>query len=87
MGNKREDWAVDALREAMASLDDPARVDGLLFHLGRYYNPLTDGPIVDMPTRQQVATRLSTGDREGARALLAACLARYRGGIDDGLGG
>ena len=85
-GNKREDWAVDALREALASLADPDRVDRLLFDLGRYYNPLADAPIVDMPTRRQVGQLLRAGETAAARDLLAACLDRYRGGIDDGLG-
>jgi hypothetical protein len=85
-GNKREDWAVDALREALASLEDAERVDRLLFDLGRYYNALTDGPIVDLATRRRVGDLLRAGDRPAARELLAGCLERYRGGIDDGLG-
>jgi len=85
-GNKRQDWAVDALREALAGLGDPDRVDRLLFDLGRYYNPLTDAPIVDMPTRKRVAQLLRAGETGPAHDLLAACLDRYRGGIDDGLG-
>jgi hypothetical protein len=84
-GNKREDWAVDVFRDVFAHLDDPARVDRLLFDLGRYYNALTDGPIVDITTRRQVAGCLAAGAAEEARALIRACLDRYRGGIDDGL--
>jgi len=85
-GNKREDWAIDAFREALASLDDPVRLDRLLFDLGRYYNALTDAPIVDLATRRRVAELLGTGERDTARQLLVECLERYRGGIDDGLG-
>ena len=84
-GNKREDWAIDVFREVLAHLDDPARVDRLLFDLGRYYNPLTDAPIVDMPTRRKVAASLGGGAVDEARALVRACLDRYRGGIDDQL--
>jgi hypothetical protein len=84
-GNKREDWAVDIFREVFAHLDDPARVDQLLFDLGRYYNALTDGPIVDLATRRRVAHCLAEGGTEEARALIQGCLDRYRGGIDDGL--
>jgi hypothetical protein len=83
-GNKREDWAVDVFREVFAHLDDPPRVDRLLFDLGRYYNALTDGPIVDVPTRRRVAERLAGGAVDEARALIQACLDRYRGGVDDG---
>lgn len=85
-GNKREDWAIDAFREVFASLHDPDRVDRLLFDLGRYYNALTDGPIVELPDRQRVAALLRAGEGEEARRLVEACLNRYRGGIEDGLG-
>lgn len=85
-GNKREDWAVDVFREVFGHLDDPPRVDRLLFDLGRYYNALTDGPIVDVPTRRLVAEHLAAGAVEEARTLIRACLDRYRGGVDDGLG-
>ena len=86
-GNKRDDWAVDTFREVFAHLhDDPARVDRLLFELGRYYNALTDAPIVDLATRRRVAEYLAGGAVAEARGLLETCLQRYRGGIDDGLG-
>jgi hypothetical protein len=84
-GNKRDDWAMDVFRQVFAAFDDPAQVDHLLFDLGRYYNPLTDGPIVDVPTRRRVAECLATGAVEEARALIRTCQDRYRGGIDDGL--
>lgn len=84
-GNKREDWAVDVFREVFAHLDDPARVDRLLFDLGRYYNALTDASIVDLPTRRRVAECLARGAVGEAESLLKGCLERYRGGIEDGL--
>ena len=80
-GNKREDWAVDVFREIFANLNDPPRVDRLLFDLGRYYNALTDGPIVDLPTRRQVAKYLAEGSVEEAKTLVQTCLDRYRGGV------
>jgi hypothetical protein len=85
-GNKRDDWAIDAFRQVFASLDDPPRVDRLLFELGRYYNPIADGPIVDLPARRRVAQLLAGGHTEEARQVLRGCLDRYRGGIEDGLG-
>ena len=86
-GNKRDDWAVDTFREVFSHLDkDPARVDRLLFDLSRYYNALTDTPIVDLATRRRVAECLAGGAVAEARGLLETCLQRYRGGIDDGLG-
>ena len=84
-GNKREDWAIDIFREVFAHLDEPSRVDRLLFDLGRYYNALADAPIVDLATRRQVADLLAASRPDDARALLRGCLDRYRGGIDDGL--
>ncbi len=85
-GNKRDDWAVDTFRDVLAHLDDPAHVDRLLFELGRYYNALTDAPIVDLAARRRVAECLARVAVEEARGILQDCLARYRGGIDDGLG-
>jgi hypothetical protein len=84
-GNKREDWAVDVFREVFAHLDDPPRVDRLLFELGRYYNALTDGPVVDLATRRRVSECLASGAVEEARALVRTAFDRYRGGIDDGI--
>ena len=84
-GNKRDDWAVDVFREVLAHLDDPPRVDRLLLSLGRYYNALTNGPIVDVATRRRVAEHHAGGAVEDARALIRGCLDRYRGGIDDGV--
>jgi hypothetical protein len=84
-GNKREDWAVDVFREALAHLDDPPRVDRLLGDLARYYNALTNGPLVDVATRRRVGECLAAGAAEQAATLIRACLDRYRGGIDDGL--
>src|SRR5258706_12559772 len=83
-GNKREDWAVDVFREVFAHLDDPARVDRLLFDLGRYYNALTNGPLVDVPTRRRVAECLAAGAVEEARVRFRGCRDRYRGGLADG---
>ena len=85
-GNKRDDWAVDTFREVFAHLEDPARVDRLLFELGRYYNALTNAPIVDLATRRRVADCLARGAVQEARSILESCLQHYRGGIDDGLG-
>lgn len=47
-GDKRDDYALDLFREIEAHLADIPRVDRLLLELGRFYNPLTDGPIVPL---------------------------------------
>ena len=68
--NKREDYALDLFREAAAYLDDPPRINELLRELGKLYNPVLNGPIVDLPTRQQIVILLTRGAREEAARLL-----------------
>jgi hypothetical protein len=75
---KREDYAVELFREALAKLaDDPARVDRILVELGRFYNPYLNAPIVDLPTRRRVMEALESGDVEVARGALDARLRQY----------
>ena len=76
-GDKREDYAVDLFRAALGALDDVPRVDKILVELGRLYNPLLDGPIVDPRTRGAVLEALAAGERETARRLLEQRLDRY----------
>lgn len=73
--NRQDDYALDLFREVRAHLGDPDRVDRLLFELGRYYNPLVDGPIVDVATRGRIVTLLRQARREEAESLLEE---RYR---------
>jgi len=68
--NKREDYALDLFREAEAYLNDLDRVNGILRELGKLYNPVLDGPIVDLETRRRVMALLRTGARDEAHALL-----------------
>ena len=75
---KREDYAVDLLREARASLRDADRVNAILFELGRYYNAVADGPIVSLDRRRRIVESLRAGDTTTAAALLDECLANYR---------
>jgi len=76
-GDKREDYAVDLFRAALNALDDTPRVDQILIELGRLYNPLVDGPIVDPRTRGAVIEALEAADRERARRLLEGRLDLY----------
>ena len=69
--NKRDDYALDLFQEARAKLaSDPRRVGQILNELSRLYNPLTDGPIVDLPTRAAIMSRLEAGRSEEAADLL-----------------
>lgn len=76
-GDKREDYAVDLFRAALDALDDLPRVDGILIELGRLYNPLVDGPIVDLRTRGAVLEALAAGHAGVARRLLEERLDLY----------
>jgi hypothetical protein len=76
-GDKREDYAVDLFRAALAALDDTRRVDQILIELSRLYNPLVDGPIVDPRTRGAVLEALEATDHERARRLLEERLDLY----------
>jgi hypothetical protein len=76
-GDRRDDYAMDLFREALANLADAGRVDRVLGALGRVYNPLVDAAIVDLATRQQVAGLLEEGRAEEARALIEARMALY----------
>lgn len=74
--NKRDDYALDLFREARACLpDDTARVDQVLRALSRLYNPLTDGPIVDLAARTRIMGLLGEGRLAEAETLLEE---RYR---------
>jgi|RhiMetdeSRZDD1v2_1073273.scaffolds.fasta_scaffold154087_2 FdhD protein len=74
--SKRDDYALDLFQEARASLrDDTGRVDRVLRELSRLYNPLADGPIVDLATRARIMGLLGQGRPAEAQALLDE---RYR---------
>ena len=74
--SRRDDYAIDLFEEARAKLgSDPARVDEILRELARLYNPLTDGPIVDLATRGDVMRLLREGRPGEAQARLDG---RYR---------
>ena len=75
---KREDDEVRMMREAMESLTDVPRVRRLLLELGRFYNPVTNAPVLDPETRHRILTLLGSGDSEGARAALEGHLAAYQ---------
>jgi hypothetical protein len=74
--NKRDDYALDLFAEARAKLaDDPERVGRILKELSRLYNPLSNGPLVDLNTCGRIMALLSAGRAMEAGALLDE---RYR---------
>jgi hypothetical protein len=74
---KRDDPAIDIFREALAHTRDTSRVKRLLFELGRFYNPVTNGPILDLATRRRIVELLEAGAEEEARRLLHESSAAY----------
>lgn len=75
--NKRDDYALDLFREALAYLDDTPRVNGILRELGKLYNPVTDAPIVSLDARRRIIARLEAADADAARAILDECCRLY----------
>lgn len=84
---KRDDPAVDMFRDAMANVGDTAQVKRILLELGRLYNPVTNGPVLDLASRRRVVEFLEAGLEEEARRLLEACLDLYTGSGQPGTRG
>ena len=74
---RREDYALELFKEALADLANVARVDRILVELGRFYNPLADGPIIDVRTRGEVMELLERARWDDARRLIEDRMARY----------
>lgn len=69
---KREDHALTLIREIEDNLDDIPRVRRLLLELGRYYDPVLGGGIVDPPLQRAIVAALETGRISDARSLIKA---------------
>ena len=74
---RRDDPALDLFRRIETSLSDIGFVDRMLLELSRCYNPLTNGPIVDLATRRAIVESLGAGLAAEAKRLLDQCLTRY----------
>ncbi|HLC41398.1 MAG TPA: hypothetical protein VJO34_07185 [Methylomirabilota bacterium] len=74
---RRDDHAVNLFREARNNLSDVTRVDRILLELGRLYDPVVGGTLVDLPLRQKIVGLLREGRFDEAGALLDARLAAY----------
>ena len=84
--NKRDDYALDLFREALAYLGDTQRVNGILRELGKLYNAVTNAPIVSLEARQRIVRLLEAGDAAAARAVIDECCRLYAP-VDNGDGG
>jgi hypothetical protein len=74
---KRDDYALDLFREALAYLDDTARVNSILRELGKLYNAVTNAPIVSLDVRRRVIGLLEAGQADAARQALDECRRLY----------
>src|SRR3990172_129347 len=84
---RRDDYAVELFREIQRDLGDLPRVNRALLELGRFYNPMVNGPIVDLPTRRRILELLEAAREDEARQILDQRLALYARLDDGGSGG
>ena len=74
---KREDHALVLIRDLLTSLDDIPRARQLLRELGRYYDPVLGGAIVEVRHQRQIVEALEAGRRGEAEALIEERYALY----------
>jgi DNA-binding GntR family transcriptional regulator len=67
---KREDHALVLIRDLLESLDDVVRVRALLRELGRYYDPVLGGAILEVSHQRAIVEALESGRAEEARDLI-----------------
>jgi len=67
---KREDHALTLIREVEENLGDIPRVKRLLLELGRYYDPVLGGGIIDPPLQKAIVAALESGRLAEARLLV-----------------
>ena len=67
---KREDHALMLIEELRANLHDLTKVKRILLELGRYYDPVLGGGIVDLEHQKRIVGSLERGQRDEALALI-----------------
>jgi len=67
---KREDHALVLIRELRECLDNLPRVRQLLRELGRYYDPVLGGAIVEVGHQRRIVEALEAGRPEEAVGLI-----------------
>ncbi|HSE06258.1 MAG TPA: hypothetical protein VLK35_19075 [Methylomirabilota bacterium] len=77
---KREDHALLLIRELLEGLEDLPRVRQILRELGRYYDPVLGGAIMEVAHQRQIVEALEAGRSREARAIV---LERYELYIKD----
>ena len=77
---KREDHALVLIEELKGSLDDVAKARRILRELGRYYDPVLGGAIMEIAHQRAIAEALEAGRVAEALAMIEE---RYRLYIKD----
>jgi hypothetical protein len=77
---KREDHALVLIDELKESLDDVAKARRILRELGRYYDPVLGGAIMEITHQRAITEALEAGRVAEARATIEE---RYRLYIKD----
>ena len=69
---KREDHALQLIEELRQSLGNLPRVRRILLELGRFYDPVLGGGIMDLESQKRVVAALEQGRTADAEALIQA---------------
>ena len=69
---KREDHALALIDELRASLDDLPRSKRILLELGRFYDPVLGGPIMEIAHQRQIVAAIEADRFEDALDLIQA---------------
>lgn len=67
---KREDHALVLVRELLASLGDLPKARQLMRELGRYYDPVLGGAIIEVRHQREIVEALEAGRIGEAEALI-----------------
>lgn len=72
---------VQLLEQAKGKLGDVGEVNRLLRELGKFYDPLTGGAMVDGAARRRLVELLERGQRDEVLAAIDQYLETYKGRI------
>ncbi len=74
---KREDHALVLIQDLLANLENPAQARRRLLELGRYYDPVLGGAIMEVRHQREIMEALEAGRVGEAEALVRARYALY----------
>ena len=74
---KREDHALMLIDELKQSLSDLSRVRRILLELGRFYDPILGGAIMEVSHQREIVAALESGRQAEAEAVIEARYTLY----------